>query len=262
MTVLAAPGDNGSNDNVYDGQAHCDYPASDPYVIACGGTTLRVNGGEPVSEIVWNSPLSGWATGGGISDAFGLPSWQEGKGVPASINNGSTGRGVPDLTADADPHTGYNVVVDGAWTVEGGTSAVAPLYAGLFALLDQSLGFPLGFITPYLYSLYETGAFVEIAQGTNQISPRPATARAQAGTPAAASAASTGPTSSASWTELPEPGTRQQWPAAVSPPIGAWRRARDPGMSRTRCSTGPSAGSWRPEGANRARPRRPHRRCG
>ena len=173
MTVLAAAGDNGSNDNVYDGQAHCDYPASDPYVIACGGTTLQVNGGEPVSEIVWNSPLSGWATGGGISDAFGLPSWQEGKGVPASINNGSTGRGVPDLAADADPHTGYNVVVDGAWTVEGGTSAVAPLYAGLFALLDQSLGFPLGFITPYLYSLYETGAFVEITQGTNQVPPAP-----------------------------------------------------------------------------------------
>ena len=174
ITVLAASGDNGSNDNVYDGAAHCDFPASDPYVLACGGTTLQVNPDQTVDEIVWDNPGFGWATGGGISDQFGLPSWQAGKGVPVSVNNGvSVGRGVPDVAADADPHTGYKVVVDGSWAVEGGTSAVAPLYAGLFALLNQSFGFPLGFITPYIYSLYETNAFVDITRGTNQIYPAP-----------------------------------------------------------------------------------------
>lgn len=174
ITVLAAAGDNGSNDNVYDGRAHCDYPASDPNVIACGGTTLDVNPDDAWDEIVWDIPFLGQATGGGISDEWGLPSWQEGKGVPPSVNDGVTiGRGVPDVTADADPFTGYNVVVDGQWTVEGGTSAVAPLYAGLFALIYESLGFAPGFITPYLYSLYETDAYVEITQGTNQVPPAP-----------------------------------------------------------------------------------------
>ncbi|MGO9783686.1 MAG: protease pro-enzyme activation domain-containing protein [Streptosporangiaceae bacterium] len=174
ITVLAAAGDNGSNDDMYDGQAHCDFPASDPNVIACGGTTLQVNTNETIDEIVWNIPFSGWATGGGISDEFGLPSWQEGKGVPPSVNNGVTiGRGVPDVAADADPNTGYDVVIDGSWTVEGGTSAVAPLYAGLFALIDESLGFPVGFVTPYLYSLYQTAAFLDITQGTNEVPPAP-----------------------------------------------------------------------------------------
>ncbi len=174
ITVLAAAGDNGSNDNVYDGKAHCDFPASNPYVIACGGTTLEVNGNQTMDEIVWDNPGFGWATGGGVSDLFGLPSWQAGKGVPVNINDGaSVGRGVPDVAGNADPHTGYKVVVDGNWTVEGGTSAVAPLYAGLIALLNQSFGFPLGFITPFIYSLYETGAFVDVTKGTNQIYPAP-----------------------------------------------------------------------------------------
>lgn len=174
ITVLAAAGDNGSNDRVYDGHAHCDYPASDPYVIACGGTTLQVKPDETIDEIVWDTPLFGYATGGGISDKWGLPSWQEGKGVPPSVNDGvSTGRGVPDVAGNANPFTGYNVVVDGSWTVEGGTSAVAPLYAGLFALMNQSLGFRLGYITPYLYSLYETDAYVDVTSGTNQVPPAP-----------------------------------------------------------------------------------------
>jgi kumamolisin len=174
ITVLAAAGDNGSNDRVYDGRAHCDYPASDPYVIACGGTTLQVNPDETIDEIVWDTPLFGFATGGGISDKWGLPGWQEGKGVPPSVNDGvSTGRGVPDVAGNANPFTGYNVVVDGSWTVEGGTSAVAPLYAGLFALMNQSLGFRLGYITPYMYSLDETDAYLDITTGTNQIPPAP-----------------------------------------------------------------------------------------
>ena len=174
ITVLAASGDNGSNDNVYDGTAHCDFPASDPYVLACGGTTLQVNPNQTVDEITWDNPGFGWATGGGVSNRFAMPSWQASKGIPVNINDGvSPGRGVPDVAADADPHTGYKVVVDGQWGVEGGTSAVAPLYAGLVALLNESFGFPLGFITPFIYSLDQTSAFVDITKGTNQIYPAP-----------------------------------------------------------------------------------------
>ena len=143
--------------------------------IEVAGSTARANPRTPAGPPRQaDNPGFGWATGGGISDQFGLPSWQAGKGVPVSVNNGvSVGRGVPDVAADADPHTGYKVVVDGTWAVEGGTSAVAPLYAGLFALLNQSFGFPLGFITPFVYSLYETNAFVDITRGTNQIYPAP-----------------------------------------------------------------------------------------
>jgi kumamolisin len=174
ITVLAAAGDNGSNDNVGDGLAHCDYPASDPYVVACGGTTLQLRTDGSWGEIVWNKPSYGWATGGGVSDQFPLPPWQEGKMVPPNINNGvSTGRGVPDITGDADPFTGYQVVIDGGPTVEGGTSAVAPLNAGLIALINSALGFNLGFFTPYLYSLYQTDTFVDITLGTNEAPPAP-----------------------------------------------------------------------------------------
>ncbi|MGH3854367.1 MAG: S53 family peptidase [Pseudonocardiaceae bacterium] len=174
ITVLVAAGDNGSNDRVGDGLAHCDFPASDPYVIACGGTTLNVDdNGTLIGEMVWNDNFGG-ATGGGISDKFPLPPWQSNIGVPPSVNDGiSIGRGVPDVTADADPGTGYDVFVDGQWMVIGGTSAVAPLYAGLLAVIISSVGFNLGFFTPYLYSLNGTNVFVDIDSGTNQVSPAP-----------------------------------------------------------------------------------------
>jgi kumamolisin len=176
ITVLAAAGDNGSNDGVNDGQAHCDFPASDPYVIACGGTTLQVDdSGALAGEVVWNDGFSG-ATGGGVSDVFPLPAWQAqaGVNVPPSVNDGvSAGRGVPDVTADADPGTGYDVIVDGGPMAIGGTSAVAPLYAGLLALIISAVHFPLGYITPYLYSLNGTNVFVDIVSGNNQIPAAP-----------------------------------------------------------------------------------------
>jgi len=102
---------------------------------------------------VWNELANNeGATGGGISDVFPLPSWQNGAGVPPSANpNKNVGRGVPDVTGDADPTTGYVTRVDGNPDVIGGTSAVAPLWAGLIALLNQSMGKPVGFINPLLY---------------------------------------------------------------------------------------------------------------
>jgi kumamolisin len=174
ITVLAAAGDNGSNDNVGDSKAHCDFPASDPYVIGCGGTTLQVDdGGNLQGEVVWNDGTGG-ATGGGVSSHFPLPSFQVGVGVPDSVNDGVTpGRGVPDVAADADPHTGYDVVVDGKPAVIGGTSAVAPLYAGLVALINSAKGYPLGYVTPFLYTLNGTNVFVDVTSGTNQTNPAP-----------------------------------------------------------------------------------------
>jgi len=153
VSVCIAAGDDGSTDGVTDGLNHVDFPASSPNVLACGGTQLMASGNSITSETVWNELANNeGATGGGISDVFPLPSWQNGAGVPPSANpNKNVGRGVPDVTGDADPTTGYVTRVDGNPDVIGGTSAVAPLWAGLIALLNQSIGKPVGFINPLLY---------------------------------------------------------------------------------------------------------------
>jgi kumamolisin len=164
VTVTVAAGDNGATDGVKDGQLHVDFPASSPYVIACGGTTLKAKGGTIASEQVWNELASGnGATGGGISDIFALPAYQQNAGVPATAS-GFVGRGVPDVAGDADPTTGYAVRVDGQNTVVGGTSAVAPLWAGLVALINQQLGTPVGYLNPLLYQVPESD-FRDIVTG-------------------------------------------------------------------------------------------------
>jgi kumamolisin len=166
VTVTAAAGDSGSSDGVADGKAHVDFPSSSPHVLGCGGTTLRGSGVTIASETVWNEGPGNGATGGGVSDAFALPSWQNGVGVPVSVNpGGRVGRGVPDVAADADPQTGYAIVVDGRNEILGGTSAVAPLWAGLVALLNERRGSALGFINAALYA--HASAFRDITQGTN-----------------------------------------------------------------------------------------------
>jgi kumamolisin len=168
ISVCIAAGDNGSSDGVTDGEAHVDFPASSPNALACGGTTLNASGSTIVSEVVWNDPDDG-ATGGGISDVFPLPSYQDKSGVPPSVNPGNkTGRGVPDVAANADPDTGYSVRIDGENTVVGGTSAVAPLWAGLIACLNQALGKPVGFLNPTLYGFSaSSGVFRDITSGNN-----------------------------------------------------------------------------------------------
>src|ERR1700679_3563219 len=82
VTVCIAPGDSGSSDGVNDGQNHVDFPASDPFVLGCGGTSLQASNDQIVNETVWNDEPSGGATGGGVSDIFPLPAWQDGFGVP------------------------------------------------------------------------------------------------------------------------------------------------------------------------------------
>jgi kumamolisin len=115
-------------------------------------------------EEVWNDGVNGGATGGGVSRVFPRPTWQSAANVPAAPVAGG-GRGVPDVAGDADPATGYDVRVDGVDTVIGGTSAVAPLWAGLIALLNQLKGRPVGYLNPKLYA--STGALHDITQGNN-----------------------------------------------------------------------------------------------
>lgn len=146
ITVFAAAGDNGASDNSADGSLQVDFPASSPHVVACGGTTLTAS-----DETVWDELAAGHgATGGGVSRHFPLPPYQAGAGVPANPA-GSPGRGVPDVAGDADPLTGYQVRVDGADQVIGGTSAVAPLWAALTAILNQLAGRPAGDLHALLY---------------------------------------------------------------------------------------------------------------
>jgi kumamolisin len=170
VTICAASGDNGSSDGVADGKAHVDFPASSPSVLACGGTKLLASSASKISsETVWNEGATTSATGGGVSAFFPLPAWQAKAGVPVAAGaGGKAGRGVPDVAGDADPATGYEVRVDGESMVIGGTSAVAPLWAGLVALLNQKLGHPVGLLNPLLYgSLAGKGATHDITTGNN-----------------------------------------------------------------------------------------------
>lgn len=166
LTVTAAAGDNGSTDGVSDGGLHVDFPASSPYILACGGTTLEGSENVISSELVWNEIANDeGATGGGVSNAFALPAYQSSAGVPAQPKTGFVGRGVPDVAGDADPTTGYLILVDGENAVVGGTSAVAPLWAGLITLINQQLGNPVGFVNPALYGLQNS--FNDITTGNN-----------------------------------------------------------------------------------------------
>jgi kumamolisin len=167
VTVFAASGDDGSTDGSTSGNPTVDFPASSPFLIGCGGTKLTLSGASIGSEQVWNElSANEGATGGGVSEVFALPSFQQGAKVPKAPN-GFAGRGVPDVAADADPATGYNVVVDGQQSVIGGTSAAAPLWAGLFALINQSLGANAGYVNPLLYSAKAEATFHDIAAGNN-----------------------------------------------------------------------------------------------
>jgi kumamolisin len=164
ITVTAAAGDNGSSDGSTDGADHADFPASSPHALACGGTSLHATTTSISSETVWNNGVGKGATGGGVSDVFALPTWQGDAGVPTSPTKAG-GRGVPDVAANADPETGYQVLVDGTRAVYGGTSAVAPLWAALVARFAQSLGTPLGLLQPKLYAA--GSGFRDVTSGNN-----------------------------------------------------------------------------------------------
>ena len=167
ITVCVASGDNGSDDGVGDGDDHVDFPASSPFALGCGGTNLQASGTSITQEAVWNEGPGNGATGGGVSGFFALPIYQE--GLHVTRTQGGTQalamRGVPDVCGDADPATGYDVRVDGQNTVIGGTSAVAPLWAGLIARINAAKARRAGFINPHLY--VNASALHDVTQGNN-----------------------------------------------------------------------------------------------
>ncbi len=166
ITVCVACGDNGSSDGVGDGAEHVDFPASSPFALACGGTRLEARGSAIAAETVWNDGAGGGATGGGVSRAFPLPDWQRGLTLRTAATAAPlAARGVPDVAGDADPATGYTVRVDGADTVIGGTSAVAPLWAALVARINELNGRPAGYLQPRLYGAPQ--ALRDVVSGNN-----------------------------------------------------------------------------------------------
>jgi kumamolisin len=180
VTVCVAAGDNGSadfaaDDPNWDKKAHVDFPASDPFVLACGGTQVTASSTAITKEVVWDDGKND-GTGGGVSRFFALPSYQQNAGVPPAADpTGPVMRGVPDVAGDAAPASGYRIICDGTSFPDpsqgippvGGTSAVAPLWAGLLARINQGLGKPVGFINPLLYAAPEDATFRDITQGNN-----------------------------------------------------------------------------------------------
>jgi PKD repeat protein len=143
VTILVASGDAGSSDG--GSGLNVDFPSSSPYVVACGGTTLIANNNVRVSETVWNNNSSS-AGGGGISSFFSKPSYQN------DISILTTKRGVPDIAANANPNTGYQIYYRGQNVVVGGTSAVAPLISALLGRINQVTSTNVGFINQLLYN--------------------------------------------------------------------------------------------------------------
>ncbi len=160
ITVFAASGDQGAECQIDDNQAHCYYPATDPWVTCCGGTSIENVSGSSFKEVTWNDF---GVTGGGISDVFPLPGWQVGKGIPPSLNaGGRIGRGIPDIAGYAN---GYNIVLKGDVLYGiAGTSETAPLYAGLIAVINSTIGYPVGYLNPILYGVGRS-AIVDINDG-------------------------------------------------------------------------------------------------
>ncbi len=196
MSFFAASGDSGAYDCNDSGLA-VDSPASDPYITGVGGTNLQLNAGAYGGESAWSNPSAiqrspkGAGGGGGLSNTYTLASWQSGQGVinanssgaPCNAPNGQYCREVPDVSADADPASGYavyctiiNAGCSGAgWMSVGGTSGAAPLWAGSMALINQYLlskGKTLvGYANPALYSIFNTQqslpAFHDVTTGNN-----------------------------------------------------------------------------------------------
>ncbi len=208
QTVFSAAGDDGSDDCA--GHAttptptdlSVDDPGSQPYVTSVGGTTVT-DATEPPKETVWNNGNSGGAGGGGISETWAMPPWQDSvavpqtaadeacsndpsgtaddfhlQGIPTTLPAGTTCREVPDVSALADPQSGPTVYYAGSWTPIGGTSISTPMWAAILAEINASsgcAGLPhgVGFAEPLLYQVASASAtdyadaFNDITVGNN-----------------------------------------------------------------------------------------------
>jgi hypothetical protein len=170
ISVFVSSGDDGSSCGMTDKKAHVLYPGSDPNVSCVGGTSISNVSGLNFTEHTWP------ATGGGISDIFcapnfPLPPWQMAANVPGSANDGHKGRGIPDLAANSDPASGYELFQEGVNIgAVGGTSAAAPLYAGLAALMNAGFEEPVGYLNPNLYAVPYAYAFRDINDAVSNAS--------------------------------------------------------------------------------------------
>jgi len=170
ITFVTGSGDNGVTDyKTADRQISTtpttSFPSDEPWVLSVGGTRLTANAsGTSFKETAWNG------SGGGFSIFTSIPSYQQ--SLPNSAQSKLQGhRGVPDVAASADPETGMVIDVGGQFQVIGGTSASAPLWAGLTALANQIAGHPLGFLNPALYKIGLSSAalddYHDIIRGNN-----------------------------------------------------------------------------------------------
>ena len=177
QSIYAAAGDSGANDN--GSTLSVDDPASQPYMVGVGGTTLTTNGagGAYKSESTWNNGAGNGAGGGGISTVWTIPSYQTTLAGSAASKGSTTYRNVPDVSLNANQNTGYSVYYKGGWTVYGGTSCAAPLWAAFTALVNQKRvaagSATLGFANPPLYALAASNAYAndfhDIADGTTNL---------------------------------------------------------------------------------------------
>lgn len=164
QSFLFSSGDEGSSCSVLlntgtpAGLPDVEYPSSSPYVVAVGGTTLTGQATQPLREIAW---IGG---GGGYSVLEHAAAWQKSEATFVA----AVGRGVPDVSLDADPNSGYRVVVAGKDTAIGGTSASAPAWNGIWARVLQRHP-RVGFAAPVLYR--SRAGFVDITVGSNGIYP-------------------------------------------------------------------------------------------
>ncbi|MGZ3530908.1 MAG: S53 family peptidase [Vulcanimicrobiaceae bacterium] len=156
VSVFCSSGDNGAELD-YDAKPHVLAPASSPFAIACGATVIASNAGA--EEQAWEK------TGGGFSERFDVPQWQDVARSAASHYDMHPGRGVPDVAAQQQP--GYYVVMDGMELAMGGTSAIAPMWSALTARINQRLGVPIGFFSPILYQRSVEQLFGDVTTGSN-----------------------------------------------------------------------------------------------
>jgi kumamolisin len=170
-TVFASSGDSGGLDCMPPDDAGqsplgswegVSVPASLPNVTSVGGTTLSTTAtGGYVGETTWTEPLLLQGSGGGLSKVFSRPTWQVGPGT-GGFTDPAGARQVPDVSADANPATGNDIVEHGRVTTGGGTSLSAPTWAGFTVLIDEYLrtegDHTVGFFNPELYKLAQTQA--------------------------------------------------------------------------------------------------------
>ena len=170
VPIFVAAGDHGCTDEEnteagYDGQRNVDFPGTCASGVACcGGTSVEGHGSVISNETVWNDN-DGWATGGGVSTHFKKPSWQN--GLIAEGSSILVMRGVPDVSAHADSK--INVRVNGSDSTNGGTSAVAPQWAALTAVLSQLLKHKAGFFIPLLYGNANAATTNGVISGNNSV---------------------------------------------------------------------------------------------